>query len=401
MNVDTFTSYPSIKWYFVAAVPFMFGVLTFYFLMKGGTSEGRQRSPHERAVYETFFQEMADREPALWSRNGPRDYVHVQGKLARLKWRLIKYWLRPMKYTSDATIATTTTSAALATDAEDAITGRAFLRGGVGGDGLSTYSRLKRYLSKRWTNEISGRATTSDLEMGLIGMNDDEFDDIATASGDERLSGDHHHIGEGLTEIAEILAAATVPRAGRPGISYSAPSSLDHENDKDDDHSDQNTPLRTHLTVPGAPPKSPRTTTLFPAVPHDDEHDSDNMNTSDIPNPVIAAAIAREQARERLRSDSSPSPSPRRGRGGSRGSRPRSSGSAGKNSDRVLVEEEDAAWLNERGRKGKDWVWRRSLAGEGSGAEGGSGPDHDEENENNNTGPSSGEGKKRNTKKKN
>jgi hypothetical protein len=382
MNVDTFSNNPSIKWYFIAAIPFMFGVLTFYFFMKGGSSDSRRRSPRERLVYESFFQEMANRNPTLWSRNGPRDYVHVEGRFARLKWRLIKYWLRPVDLVGSAgvvaTTATTTTTTPIVPDAEGAISDgvRSALIGG--GDGLSTLSRIQRYLSRRWTAQIASGATTTDTEMGLISMNDDEFEDLAIASGDERLSGDHHSIGEGLTEIAEILGAPAVPRAGRPGLwtTSSAPSSLDHEHEHES-HDDQgHVRSNLHLTVPGTsnkglwtPTVAATTTTTTDDHSHDHDHDNDidtdDINTTEIPNPVIAAAITRERARQqRLRSNSSPSPSGRsRGRAG-RGTRARggsgssADGGSARNSDRILVEEEDAEWLNERGRKGKDWMWR-------------------------------------------
>jgi hypothetical protein len=382
MNVDTFSNMPSIKWYFIAAIPFMFGILTFYFLMKGGSSDSRRRSPRERIVYETFFQEMANRNPTLWSRNGPRDYVRVEGMFARLKWGLIKYWLRPVDLVASAGVAattnTTTTTTATTTpivpDAEGAISDgvRSALIGG--GDGLSTLSRLQRYLSRRWTAQIAGQATaTTDTEMGLISMNDDEFEDLALASGDERLSGDHHSIGEGLSEVAEILSAAAVPRAGRPGLwkMSSAPSESDHDHDRNDEH--EHVRSNVHLTVPGTGGKGlwTPTVTATATAPSSDDHshdhsqendiDTDDIPTTDIPNPVIAAAITRERARQqRLRSNSSPSPS---GRGRGQGTRARggsgsSVGGSGRNSDRVLVEEEDAEWLNERGRKGKDWMWR-------------------------------------------
>lgn len=361
MNVDTFSANPSIKWYFIAAIPFMFGVLTFYFLMKGGSSDSRRRSPRERIVYESFFQEMAARNPTLWSRNGPRDYVRVEGRFARVKWWLIKYWLRPVELvgsagvtattTTTTTTTSTTTTTPIVSDADAISDGvRSALIGS--GDGLSTLSRIQRYLSRRWTQQIANHAITAteDTEMGLISMNDDGFEDLAVASGDERLSGDHYSIGEGLSEVAEILSAAAVPRAGRPGLwkTSSAPEALDHEREHD-----QNERKNVHLTVPGTGGKglwtsSVAATNTASMNNHDNDIDTDDIPTTEIPNPVIAAAITRERARQqRLRSSSSPSPS---GRG-------RGSGS-GRNSDRMLVEEEDAEWLNERGRKGKDWMWR-------------------------------------------
>lgn len=344
--------------------------------MKGGSSDSRRRSPRERIVYETFFQEMTARNPTLWSRNGPRDYVRVEGRFARAKWWLIKYWLRPVDLVGSAGVTattTTTTATPIVHDAEGAVSDgvRSALIGS--GDGLSTVSRIQRYLSRRWTQQIASRATaTEDTEMGLISMNDDEFEDLAVASGDERLSGDHYSVGEGLSEVAEILSAAAVPRAGRPGLwkTSSAPEALDHELDLDgnDGHGQGNAPKNVHLTVPGTRGKGLWTpsVTATPTDNHGNDIDTDDIPTTEISNPVIAAAIARERARQqRLRSSSSPSPSGRgrdrgqggRDRGGS-GSSAGSGGGSGRNSDRILVEEEDAEWLNERGRKGKDWMWR-------------------------------------------
>lgn len=344
--------------------------------MKGGSSDTRRRSPRERLVYESFFQEMATRNPTLWSRNGPRNYVRVEGWFARVKWWLIKYWLRPVDLVGSVgvtatTTTTTTTTAPIVPDADAISDGvRSALIGS--GDGLSTLSRIQRYLSRRWTQQIASHATaTEDTEMGLISMNDDGFEDLAVASGDERLSGDHYSIGEGLSEVAEILGAAAVPRAGRPGLwkTSSAPEALDHEHeDQDRDDGQAQVARNVHLTVPGIGGKRLWTPSVSATATddHGQEHDNDMLTDdipiTEIPNPVIAAAITRERARQqRLRSSSSPSPSGR-GRGGGRargGSGSSAGGSeSGRNSDRMLVEEEDAEWLNERGRKGKDWMWR-------------------------------------------
>ncbi|OKL63593.1 hypothetical protein UA08_02012 [Talaromyces atroroseus] len=367
MNVDTFQNNPSIKWYFIAAIPFMVGVIGFYFFIKRGSSYSRP-SPHERAVYESFFQQMAATNPTLWSRNGPRDYVHVDGRIARMKWSLIKHWIRRTNLNSSnnnssnsMTVAATSAAAALTSDAEDTISGRALLQG----DGLGTLSRIQRYLTRRWTRQISRRATTTmettDTEMGLMNLNSD-FEDLTSISGDERFSGDHtttaphnddnfHSIGEGLTEIAGILSAPAAPTSGHPGVfsSSSAPSSVDH----DQDH----TNITTHLTVPGA---LARTVSSSAAEPHDASTDTPISNP--MSHVIVAAALSR-QHRQRLRSSSSPSSSARR---------PHSSGSSPGRTSRtsgMLVEEEDAEWLNERGRKGKDWFWRRSLSSRGSSGE--------------------------------
>ncbi|KAL1962734.1 hypothetical protein VTN77DRAFT_9188 [Rasamsonia byssochlamydoides] len=257
MNVDTFANNPSIKWYFIAAIPFMIGVVAIYFVMKRIASRQRQ-TLYQRGVYENFFQEMATTNPTLWSRSGPREYVVPKGRIARLKWALIRSWLRP-----DKTIRM---------NVEDDVAG------GATGDGLGVTFQIKRYLSRRWTEQIQ-RSAILDTELGLM-------EEYLDGSGD-------HSVGDGLVEEAAA--------AGQPV------TTTDHD------------PSR--LTVPEAV---------------DPVHPQGNTMTSSSRNVITTAATQHQRQRRR------------------------SSSSDGSKSG-IMVEEEDAEWLHERGKQGKEWLWRKSA----------------------------------------
>ncbi|KAF2083625.1 hypothetical protein K490DRAFT_151, partial [Saccharata proteae CBS 121410] len=104
MNVDTFSDDPSIKWYFISAVPLMLLVFFFWYLFKhcafsasvrGGGRHAAAATPAIRGVYESLYHEFAARRPDLWSRNGPRDWVRPVGWQSRVKWRLLRRWFAP------------------------------------------------------------------------------------------------------------------------------------------------------------------------------------------------------------------------------------------------------------------------------------------------------------------
>src|SRR5436305_4086366 len=112
MNVDTFAKNPSIKWYFIAAVPFvrflslpniantdnasfkMVSILLLYLIIKSLSSFAKP-SPYQHGNYEPLFTSLSASYPTLWSRAGPRPYIQPSSVLARLKWRLINYWSLP------------------------------------------------------------------------------------------------------------------------------------------------------------------------------------------------------------------------------------------------------------------------------------------------------------------
>jgi hypothetical protein len=172
MNVSTFENYPDIKWYFVAAVPFMLCVLLAWFIMKTFLARQRQ-TPYQRGIWEHFFYDMAVSTPQLWSRAGPRDYVLPKGRLPRLKWRLIKWWTAPEKTLHAANV-----------NAEGAVP-----------DDLGSWSRLKKLLIKRWTAQIKASLSSpSSLEDG------------------EADASDTGLIAEGLGEATELAALPGVPQ---------------------------------------------------------------------------------------------------------------------------------------------------------------------------------------------
>lgn len=177
MNVDTFKDDPSIKWYFIATVPFMLIVLILWYIIKHYLA-GRRQTPHQRGIYENFFNEMANENPSLWSRMGPRDYVVPDGILARLKWRFIKTWSAP-----ERTIL-------MDTDGSD----------GSGGD-MGTMFKIKQYLIRRWTSQLrNNRAVKATaLEDGLI------------VPEDETASDTHSIVTEGLAGATELLVVPATP----------------------------------------------------------------------------------------------------------------------------------------------------------------------------------------------
>lgn len=165
MNVDTFSGNPSIKWYFIAAIPLMVLVFIFWYVIKHFLARRRQ-TPYQRGIYESLFHELATKYPLLWSRSGPRDFVKPQGLFDRVRWGLILYWNCPEK-----------TITAGDEDSEY--------------DGLGAWSRLKRTLTRRWTSQIrkldhrSDSASENSLEEG------------------DRDEG--HIVGGGIGEVTELL----------------------------------------------------------------------------------------------------------------------------------------------------------------------------------------------------
>ena len=128
MQVSVFDSHPSVKWYFIAAVPMMLAVFSSWFLFKR-FSEGATQNPYTRGVYEQMFQDMAASYPGLWTREGPLQSARLRGGPDRIKWWLIKRWTSPKR------------------------TGN--LQAGESVfDGLGTWSRFKRHMMKRWTAQI-------------------------------------------------------------------------------------------------------------------------------------------------------------------------------------------------------------------------------------------------------
>lgn len=149
MNVDAFKDDPSIKWYFLTAIPMMLLVFILWFTTKNFLARRRQ-TPYQRGIYENLFANLSTSYPQLWSRSGPLPSARPRGFLNRLKWRLVLYWNRPEK---------TIISGPSGEHSEY--------------DGLGAWSRLKRRLTHQWTSEIleldrSGDSTTvGSIEDGI------------------------------------------------------------------------------------------------------------------------------------------------------------------------------------------------------------------------------------------
>ena len=154
MNVELFgvDNAPSVKWFFIVAAPLMLVVLISYTILQRQVARSRP-DPYPRGIFERLFRELATDYPFLWSRAGPRDLLSsarnqrtpstglpssptrrgglVRSRAEKIKWGLVQRWNAP----SD-TIA------------------RDVRAGSDQFDGLSTWSRLKRTLTRRWTAEI-------------------------------------------------------------------------------------------------------------------------------------------------------------------------------------------------------------------------------------------------------
>jgi len=148
MQVSVFQDTPSVKWYFIVAVPMMVCVLASWFIFKQ-LLEGNTPNPYARGVYENFFQELANSYPLLWTRSGPRPTVRLGRPLEHFKWWLITRWSAP-ENTGDVKSG----------GSEENLF-----------DGLGSWSRIKRHFMRQWTGqlqaEIVARASVS-TEMGEI-----------------------------------------------------------------------------------------------------------------------------------------------------------------------------------------------------------------------------------------
>lgn len=159
MNVDTFAPNPSIKWYFISAVPLMVVVLLFWYFIKHALAHERQ-TPYQRGIYEEMFYKMATAYPQLWSRTGPRNGIKPQSIMGRLKWRLIQSWNDPAKT----------------------------IRKGPGEDSeyddLGAWARVKRILTRRWTNQMRSFEDLG-ISASLIegGGKDDDVSTMTEADG--------------------------------------------------------------------------------------------------------------------------------------------------------------------------------------------------------------------------
>lgn len=64
MNVDTFDSNPSIKWWFIVAVAMMLLTLFLWWAIKH-CLRSRRQDPHTRGIYEHMYHDLAIQYPQL------------------------------------------------------------------------------------------------------------------------------------------------------------------------------------------------------------------------------------------------------------------------------------------------------------------------------------------------
>ena len=282
MNVDIFSNYPSIKWYFVAAVPFMLCALGLWYLVKRGM-EGEGRTIGMRGVYENFFQDLSVEAPGLWTRAGPRDDTQVRGRTEGWKWWIIKWWSRPEK---------TIRSRAGADRPED---------------DLGHWSKIKRYLIRKWTLQIhAGKPRQDqDVEEGMLS----DYDKGG-------------FIAEGLLGATEML---TVP--GQPVMSHAV--ELNAKN-----HDEEAVELGSLVSaIQGERKSSPLRQAQTAEMASGTGAAATNLS---------ARLLDIQPSSLGLRQTS---------RGSSSGERSRNSG--------LLVEEEDMQWISELGREGRGWWWQQ------------------------------------------
>jgi len=95
MNVETFAggAPPDIKWFFIVLFPFFAVVIIEWYILKHEDAENR-RTPVQRSLYGALYTHLERQNPLLWTRQGPQEYVVPADWVSRVKWRLIKYWVK-------------------------------------------------------------------------------------------------------------------------------------------------------------------------------------------------------------------------------------------------------------------------------------------------------------------
>lgn len=125
-------------------------VLILWYILKHSLAS-RHQTPYQRGVYEHLYHALADQNPKLWSRAGPRRGVQPTGFYSRIRWWLLTRWFDPRR----------TISKPAADPDED-----------VGGSGLGAWARFKRNLARRWLQpngiKAERRADMSESEEALI-----------------------------------------------------------------------------------------------------------------------------------------------------------------------------------------------------------------------------------------
>jgi len=235
MNVDAFqpsgTGYPSIKWYFVAAVPLMCLVVVLYFTFKRADRFDGRHDPVQRGAYEHIFQDFAASFPELWTRAGPRPGVRPRGLRAAAQWRLLSFWFDPRR----------TVAARPLSDVDE----------------MGLWARAKRRVARRWLAQLQAAAAGPDILAAETGR----AADFGTVRG--LRSAVPVALADGGPAVAVALRAplparadasrSRAPRrrshssgsrrggeaAGRPGSGGGASPMVDEERSSDDDSVDR------------------------------------------------------------------------------------------------------------------------------------------------------------------
>jgi len=95
MNVETFAGGASldIKWFFIVLFPFFAVVFIGWYILKHLLAKNH-RMPVQRGLYEALYTHLEEQNRLLWTSQGPREYVVPADWVSRVKWRLIKYWVK-------------------------------------------------------------------------------------------------------------------------------------------------------------------------------------------------------------------------------------------------------------------------------------------------------------------
>lgn len=168
MNVGTFEGNPSIKWFFITAIPVLIIVLILWYGVKHSLSTQRQ-SPLRRGVYEALYHDLATDYPHLWTRRGPKSNLTMVGTFGLIKWRLVTRWFGSEKLQKKG-------------DYNPAV------------DEFGTWSRIKQYLVRRWLPEL--RIVIADTLPQSQRPDDGRLESVAST-------------GKDLGAIGELMSIAT------------------------------------------------------------------------------------------------------------------------------------------------------------------------------------------------
>lgn len=168
MNVDTFEGNPSIKWFFITAIPVLVTVLILWYGVKHSLSTQRQ-NPLRRGVYEALYHDLATDYPHLWTRRGPKDNLTMVGAFDSIKWRLVRRWFGSEKLQKRG-------------EYNPAI------------DEFGTWSRVKQSLVRRWLPEL--RIVIAETLPQSHKRQDEQLESVAS-------------VGKDLGAVGELMSIAT------------------------------------------------------------------------------------------------------------------------------------------------------------------------------------------------